>query len=82
MLVSTGTKCDEGEFDCKNTCIPKAWRCDHDIDCSGGEDEFNCTRKYRIKSVLKIETDIITNIKASLMGLLNNISFEGRDRHH
>ncbi|XP_059142661.1 serine protease svh-1-like [Physella acuta] len=36
--------CKNKEFYCKeeNTCIPLSYKCDGEIDCSHGEDEYNC----------------------------------------
>ncbi|XP_041467340.1 deleted in malignant brain tumors 1 protein-like [Lytechinus variegatus] len=37
------SSCRSDQFECYNgECIPGAWICDHDNDCSYGEDEYNC----------------------------------------
>ena len=38
-----GPTCKKKEFQCRNgECIPKAYRCDKDNDCTDGSDETNC----------------------------------------
>lgn len=35
--------CPRNEFKCKTgRCIPVTWKCDGEIDCTGGEDELDC----------------------------------------
>ena len=36
------TSCTDTEFTCVERCIPAAWRCDGEADCSNGEDEEDC----------------------------------------
>ncbi|PAV89118.1 hypothetical protein WR25_05260 [Diploscapter pachys] len=39
-------ECTNDTFKCANgRCIPKAWRCDQDIDCETGEDEKDCNEE-------------------------------------
>ena len=48
MLV-TARECPPDHRMCGGVgrCIPTSWWCDHDQDCSGGEDEDdNCCKKY------------------------------------
>ncbi|XP_048109211.1 LOW QUALITY PROTEIN: low-density lipoprotein receptor-related protein 8 [Alosa alosa] len=46
VAKGTKTKCETGQFQCKNgRCIPTPWRCDDDDDCSDNSDEENCPKK-------------------------------------
>lgn len=43
-LYSLAKLCTNDEFRCPSgKCIPNKYICDDDNDCSGGEDELNCT---------------------------------------
>ena len=42
-IVVSRVECSK-QFQCGDSlCIPKAWRCDRDVDCSNGEDEKDCS---------------------------------------
>ena len=49
-----GPTCKKKEFQCRNgECIPKAYRCDKDNDCTDGSDETNCPSNTGIVSFKK-----------------------------
>ena len=43
-------RCKQGHFTCASTgtCIPPAWVCDQDSDCSDGSDEQKCGERTDI----------------------------------
>ncbi|KAF2354716.1 Low-density lipoprotein (LDL) receptor class A repeat [Trinorchestia longiramus] len=44
LMIHRVVFCRPGYFECSDSsrCINEAWRCDGDIDCADGSDEFNC----------------------------------------
>lgn len=49
LLFSENKACTSEEFTCKNNigeCIPLAWMCDQNNDCSDGSDEAACSEYY------------------------------------